>query len=290
MTKGNVYVDRLPGRFEGKQWPSVEGAMRFNVCSSSNQKINGHSLKQLSPFFVGPIEIELPVCDMGGNQNVVVTNIENFWQASKVWRGETRRDIPQPVIDLIPEHGNPDYSTKMYDETGFAIHDFIPNQAWFDRRAKYWSDPVPHRRIKRGDKKNNDDPMFCWWRGDALPYVEARCRMYIPMYADLASKTPAFKELKALVGAGHDVLLIGYDGYKIERRPIELLADPTVRFGHELVLACMLHDAKPWETLYLNIERCWKIPQELIPDVKRKREEKKTVVKKQRKITDFMKE
>lgn len=285
--KGKVYVDRLPGRFEGKQWPTAGDAVRFNVCSSSNQKIDGHELKQLSPFFLGPIQLHLPAMDMGGEDSPVATNIENFWQASKVWKGETRREVPSNVASLIPEHGTPGYWTKMWNAANFTPRDFIPNSEWFSRRAKYWADPVPHRRIKRGTGENNDNPMYCWWLGEAMPYVEARCKMYIPMYADLASKTPAFKALKKLVEDGNDVLLIGYDGYEVEKPLIEYLRDPSVRFGHELVLAAMLRGEEPWKELYPDTERVWDVPEELVPDTTNKKKKKEPPAKKRKTIVNY---
>jgi len=261
MPRGKVYTDRLPGRFEGLPWPSVEGAKRYNVCSSSNQLIGGHPARQLSPFFVGPIHLALPPVDGSGEAEVDVTCIENYWQASKVWPGELATDDKEAALRHWL-HGSP----REVD-----TREGLPSAAWFERRRKYWADPEPHRRIKRGTKKNNDDPLHCWWLGKAYPYVEARCRMYIPMYADLVARTPAYRALKAEVDAGQDVLLIGYDGYPTPKPLVEYLRDPAVRFGHELVLAAMLRDEAPWEALYPDIERVWEVPESLVPNIRRKK-------------------
>ena len=57
--RGQVAVDRLPGRFQkhpdgsNVKWPVLEGYARVNVCSGAPGKN-----KQLSPMLLGPIAVK----------------------------------------------------------------------------------------------------------------------------------------------------------------------------------------------------------------------------------------
>jgi hypothetical protein len=102
-----------------------------------------------------------------------------------------------------------------------------------------------HARPKAvaSDAKNRNVPAFSLWGGQRLSYIEARKAIYVPLYRKLATATPEFAELKAMIDKGTNVQIIGYDGYSIEmtrERMLEALNDGSRPFGHELVLAAML--------------------------------------------------
>lgn len=246
---GRVAVGKLPGRFARDangapmKWPSKPGYTRVNVCSSAKGK-----WQQFSPMLLGPVvlaehvDAETAEEDMGMRHGVPLPPqalvFENFWQYSKVWS----RDVRDP--------GNE--------------HE-IPSADYFQRRAAGWA-------LAKGDRHARADPtnpkstqcrklcdlqgagqqvtVYTYWFGEHLSYIEARRRIYAPVYETLVRRTEAWRELQARVAAGENVLLVGYDGYERgERSWDECFNDVTRPFGHEMVLGCMLDNQRPfpWE-------------------------------------------
>lgn len=250
--RGAAHCGKIPGRFSGRPWPEVAGVdnkNRFNVCSWSKQVVDKAdpmtAAFTLSPMFIGPFPVT--------PDHNTVTNIENFWQASKVWPGE---------------------------ETPGGSG---PNSDWYERRKTIWQDKFAHRHIKRNRKRpspgdgpvNPNVPLYSWWCGRKLKYHDARVRMYIPMYAEYVQQTPAYRALEAKVAAGESVLLVGHDGYDgahTKAHMEELLRrgfretdrdddGTSVPFGHELVLCCLLNGTPVWEEwpgLETGDDRWWK--------------------------------
>jgi hypothetical protein len=89
-------------------------------------------------------------------------NVENAWQFCKVY----------------PEH---------VDETG----DIKP--AYWEWAKAGWADPIAHRfPMGRGRV-----PLFSLWKdGERLGYIEARKKIYCPVYAEAVTRTAAWDRLK----------------------------------------------------------------------------------------------
>jgi len=141
-----------------------------------------------------------------------ITNLENLWQFSKVFVGEE----------------NP--KTKR------------PTSEFFDRRKNGWKDTKAHRHVKR------DKCLYSYWKGEKLSYMEARRKIYCPLYAEKVVETEAYKKIKKLVDDGYNVQILGFDGYDYEGKTLkECFEDVSKPFGHELVLCCLLTDNLVWE-------------------------------------------
>jgi hypothetical protein len=162
-TRGRVVVDKLPGRYSGKKWPVRDGYYRVN-CTSGAPGV----WKQLSPMKLGPITVSRHGWNHkedSGEQiyNVKMplqaTNLENTWQASKVWNGESELRV-ESSTDL-----NTKYST--------------PSKEFFTRRAAVWADEKAHRWIKKGTDAsgNKNIPLYSLWGAQKLSYIEARKKM-----------------------------------------------------------------------------------------------------------------
>ncbi len=220
---GQVRVDRLPNRMSGEKWPVLEGfACRVN-CTSGAPGL----WKQLSPMKLGPIVVK----DWGwkseedvGEQvyNIPLpkeaTNLENLWQASKVWNGE--------------EDGK------------------YPSKDFFQRRSDIWQDSKAYRWIKKkvDSNGNKNVTLYSLWGTQKLSYIQSRKFIYCPIYADLVVKTKAYQKLKKKLNNGENILLLEYDGYDRGTRSLhECFNDVTKPFGHGLVLECLLTDIIPWK-------------------------------------------
>jgi len=94
---------------------------------------------------------------------------------------------------------------------------------------------------------NKNVPLFSYWNGEKLSYVEARKKIYCPIYSEYVKKTEAWKQLKDLREQGYNIQILGYDGYDISSKSMSYYVNDSSRpFGHELVLACLLQNETPW--------------------------------------------
>lgn len=142
----------------------------------------------------------------------VSKNVENGWQYSKVY--------PQ----FVDENNN-------------------PNEKYFEWAKRGWTDTRANRYPMGKGKK----PLYTYWNGEKLSYVEARKKIYIPMYAKAVIKTEAFKKLKELYDSSGVLHLWDFDGYnhiKLNKTLKEVVNDPTRKMGHAFVLAYLLKEIK----------------------------------------------
>ena len=147
-----------------------------------------------------------PVDLYGGH---VAQNMENAWQFAKVY----------------PEHVDCD--------TG------EPTEEYWDWAATGWADP----RAYRYPKGKGRIPKYSWWDGKKLDYVQARKRIYFPLYAKAVAKTEAFARLLAYYREAGKATLWDFDGY--DHRALnmtykDVLNDPGRKMGHAFVLGFLL--------------------------------------------------
>lgn len=138
----------------------------------------------------------------------VASNVENAWQFSKVYK------------QYIGADGNPTSEYFKWARTG-----------WLDKRAHRYP-------MGKGAK-----PEYSWWDGEKLGYVEARKRIYVPLYARAVRKTVAYKKLRDLFNAGELIYLWDFDGYDNEALGLsmnDVINDPSKPMGHAFVLKKML--------------------------------------------------
>eukprot|EP00727_Mastigamoeba_balamuthi_P012862 m51a1_g8199 putative nudix family protein (1026) ;mRNA; r:16948-20779 len=96
-------------------------------------------------------------------------------------------------------------------------------------------------------------PLYTLWDGQHLPYVEARARVYCPLYAAAVAKTESFAQLKAVykrcVDEGKMLVLMDYDGWDHVGQGYslaEVLRTQTLVLGHSFVLAGLLEGNLFW--------------------------------------------
>lgn len=138
-------------------------------------------------------------------------NMENAWQFAKVY----------------PEHVGAD---------GY------PTPAYFEWAKSGWEDKWAHRR-----PMGRRVPKFSFWGGERLGYIEARKRIYVPLYAKAVVNTKAFQTLLTLYREKGEVTLWDFDGYdhiKMGKTIQEVLKDPSRPMGHAFVLAYLLENLR----------------------------------------------
>lgn len=140
----------------------------------------------------------------------VSKNVENAWQFSKCY-------------------GHLDHLDENDD----------PTEDYFKWAEKGWNDTYAHRYpMGRGMK-----PLFSYWDGEKLSYVEARKKIYIPLYTEAVKKSKAFEALKKRYEEVFDLYLWDFDAHNLDPKTIkywDLWNNPDVKVGHAYVLAMLL--------------------------------------------------
>lgn len=134
--------------------------------------------------------------------------MENGWQYSKVYE------------EFTNEEGNPTEEYYHWAEKGF--------------KSTYAN------RYPMGKGKK---PLYSIWDGEKYSYVEARRKIYIPLYAKTVVKTKAYKQLKEMYDRGEDLVLWDFDGYDYEKLGMnldEVINCPIKKMGHAFVLVMLL--------------------------------------------------
>jgi hypothetical protein len=143
----------------------------------------------------------------------VALNVENGWQFSKVYE-------------------------EFTDKVG------APSDSYWRWATAGWNNPKAVRYPMGKGRR----PLYSWWRGCALTYVEARKRVYCRLYSRAVERTQAFKRLKT-IHASADLILLDYDAYDHRALGItykDVLNNPDRKMGHAFVLAMMLEGRREW--------------------------------------------
>lgn len=144
--------------------------------------------------------------------NVNAHNIENVWQYSKVYKHQ------------VDKFGLPTDRFYEWRDKGFMN----------ERAVRY---PMGKGAI----------PLYSFWDGERLGYIDARKKIYSPIYRDAVVKTEAYKILYDTYIEKGEVHLWDFDGYDYSHTTLkEVLNNPDRKMGHAFVLAAMLkNDIKP---------------------------------------------
>lgn len=86
-------------------------------------------------------------------------------------------------------------------------------------------------------------PLYSYWDGEKLPYVEARKKVYIPLYSKAVKNTEAFSKLKEIYNTEKEIYLQDFDSHSLQPGTFDywdLWNNPKIKVGHAYVLAMML--------------------------------------------------
>lgn len=134
-------------------------------------------------------------------------NVENGWQYAKVY----------------PEHLN---------DAG------EPSEAYWGWAKAGWD----MTRAVRYPMGKGVKPAYSYWNGEKLQYIDARKKIYAPLYAAAVRQSPAWELLKKAYIDNPDLRLWDFDGYDSIKLGSweEALNNPNKTMGHAFVLAMML--------------------------------------------------
>jgi len=141
-------------------------------------------------------------------QGYISINMENAWQYSKVYP------------EFVDENDDPNPEYFKWAQQGWS---------------KKWADRYP---MGKGAIS-----LYSYWDGERLGYIEARKRIYVPLYSRAVRNTEAYRKLKELYQQNPIVYLWDFDGYDYEALNMSLkdvINCPSRKMGHAFVLAKML--------------------------------------------------
>lgn len=138
-------------------------------------------------------------------------NVENGWQFSKVY------------MDQTDENDN-------------------PTQEYFLWAYRGWADGWAHRY----PKGKGVTPEYTWWDGEKLDYIEARKRVYVPLYREAVMdwEPDLFFDLVDMARLG-DLVIHDFDAYdhiSLGMSLEDVLNNPYQKMGHGFVLAMMIEE------------------------------------------------
>lgn len=139
----------------------------------------------------------------------VSLNVENAWQYSKVY--------------------------EQFNDNG------KPNQEYWDWAEAGWL----NKRAERYPMGKGSRPRYSWWSGKSLSYVEARKKIYVPLYREAVMDSGDFPKLQEYVNKYEDITIMDYDAYNHKQLGMTLddvLNEPNRKMGHGFVLAMMLEE------------------------------------------------
>lgn len=142
--------------------------------------------------------------------NFFSLNMENAWQYSKVYP------------EYLDNNGDPSSDYFVWAKNGW-------NRKWGDRY------PMGKGKI----------PVYSFWNGEKLNYIEARKQIYLPLYQKAVIETDSFKKLKDVYKKEECITLFDFDGYdysKLNMTLDDVLNEPKKKMGHAFVLAMMLEE------------------------------------------------
>lgn len=144
--------------------------------------------------------------------NINAYNIENVWQYTKVYK------------EHVDENNEPTNEYFEWKKNGFATK----------RGVRY---PMGKGVI----------PLYSLWQGEKLNYIDARKKIYYPIYSQGVVRTDAYKKLYDIYITEGEVHLWDFDGYDYRHTTLkEVLNNPKRKMGHAFVLSALLkNNVKP---------------------------------------------
>lgn len=83
-------------------------------------------------------------------------------------------------------------------------------------------------------------PLYSLWNGEKLDYIEARRKIYIPIYMEAAKRSEAFKQLETVYNNVEQLVLWDFDGRDTEESVEEIIMNKNKPMGHAFVLKWIL--------------------------------------------------
>lgn len=131
--------------------------------------------------------------------------------------------------------------SKVYPDQIDA--DGEPSTSWFEWRHRGFTSD----HAVRYPKGKGAIPLYSFWNGSRLGYIDARKQIYAPVYAELVQSTLGFSQLKEQLewatAYNRELILLDYDAYdhtKLGMSLVDVINNPDRKMGHAFVLLMIL--------------------------------------------------
>ena len=145
--------------------------------------------------------------------------------------------------DLYDGHESQNMENAWQYSKVYAKHaeDRKPTEEYWEWAKEGWDNP----RAVRYPMGRGARPLYSLWQGEELGYIDARKKIYAPLYAEAVQRTQGWNRLKGLYENEKLIVLRDYDGYYYASRNetlTDVLNNPSKKMGHAFVLAMLLHE------------------------------------------------
>ncbi len=159
--------------------------------------------KGLSPFLLGPVNL------WDGAPAKQSLTVENAWQFSHVY------------LDQITLTGD-------------------PSPVWYKWSKEGFESSIPQRNPKG---KNKKDRLYAFWDNKRLNPLEARLKIYLPLYTYCVVRSKEFETLFLLYKEKKELTLWDFDGYNHRAKGLDwkgVIYDTSRSLGHAFILGYLL--------------------------------------------------
>jgi hypothetical protein len=121
----------------------------------------------------------------------------------------------------------------------------VINNSISDAYFKWAEDGWAKKRGIRYPMGKGAKPEFSYWDDERLDYIQARKKIYIPLYASLVQQTNTFVRMKKYYNEDNSLILWDFDGYDystIGMSLIDVVNDPNRKMGHAFIIAMLLEN------------------------------------------------
>lgn len=229
----HVFVGKkCPRGVVGAKDPFIEGVKNVNATTGSGNKFDGLSCRDFSPMLLGPV-IEEDIFNIESGTGVVATNMELYYQGSKIWK----------ELGHLDEEGNTTDEWRKFRDKNMRLKRAFRRPP--STRSKEYTIG------KNGKKKwKYHTAVSSEYMGERMDYITGRKKIYAIVYTYLVIRTQVYQSLKKYVDKGLSVMILDHDilpgNHKITVDFLrERINDPKFPFGHGYVLAGLLAGITP---------------------------------------------
>jgi len=149
-------------------------------------------------------------------------------------------------VDVIP------YDTKIPCKNMENAWQYLKVYPGYEEKETYlkWAqEGFTSKKANRYPMGRGKKPLYSLWKGEKLGYIEARKKIYAPLYAQCVEKyaEDSLEKLRDLYEKGKTVVLLDFDGYSNYTNLKDVINDPKKKMGHAFVLAMMVLNQRVWE-------------------------------------------
>ncbi|KAJ6234666.1 cxxc-type zinc finger protein [Anaeramoeba flamelloides] len=197
-------------------------------------------------------------------------------------------------LKIYPFNGSDHFECNLFENAWqyLKVYDKYSEKSSY---LKWLQTGCESKKAHRFPMGRGAKPMYSLWKGERLKYIEARFKIYAPLYAWCIENCAqeSYQKLQKLFKKHKKIALFDYDGYNYINAGLSLnqvIYNHKRKMGHSFVLAMMLTNNRVWEKdfdhrkiFFQSVPRSRITRKRKHPETKKKKEKKKEKVKEKEK-------